>query len=457
LSSIKDRLRKVIGRADADYVDVRFEEGDSTDIDFRRDHIEGVSTSRMAGGVVRACTKGGWAYTTFDAISDVDKAIEEACHGARLVGDSTTEIAEPDNTPTDAEVVVDMVEDPRGVSLDDKIALVREYNDAMLSYDGIATTDVAYIDRLRTVTFMSSRGVCFSEQRPGCAITLQATGRDGDLLQTASDALRSRNNFDALRNQHAAAHTVGKRASDLLKARVCPAGTTTVVLDPELAGVFMHEAFGHLSEADHIYEDKKLKELVHIGREVGTKELNVVDDGTIADRPGTTAFDDEGTPPQKTYLIKEGVLVGYMHTLETAGKMGHAATGNGRAGGRNHRPLVRMTNTLIESGPVPKDDVFKGIEDGIYACGMFGGNTQLEIFSFSAAYGFMIENGQVTDMVRDVMLAGNVFKTLYSIDAIGDDLTIPPRGGGCGKGGQGVPVSVGSPHIRIRDVVVGGR
>ena len=457
MSSIKDRLREAIVRADADYCDARFEEGEATDIDFRRDHVENVSTSRLAGGVVRACTKGGWSYTTFDAMSDVDKAVQEACHGARLVGNATTEIAEPEGTPTDAEVVVDMVDDPRGVSIDDKIALVRDYTDVLLGHEGVATSDVAYIDRFRTVTFASSRGVCFSEERPGCAITLQATGRDSDLLQTASDAIRSRNNYSALRDQHATAHKIGQRASDLLEARPCPAGTTTVVLDPELAGVFMHEAFGHLSEADHIYEDKKLSELVHVGREVGRKELNVIDDGTLPDLPGTTTYDDEGTPPQKTYLIKDGVLVGYMHSLETAGKMGCSATGNGRAGGRGRRPLVRMTNTMIEAGSAPKDEVFKDIDDGIYACGMFGGNTQLEIFSFSAAYGYLIKNGQVTEMIRDVTLAGNVFGTLYSIDAIGDDLTIPRRGGGCGKGGQGVPVSVGSPHIRIRDVVVGGR
>jgi len=457
LPDVKDQLRQAIAKADVDYADVRFEEGDTTDIDFRRDHVERVSTSRMTGGIVRTCHKGGWAYTTFDAITDAADAITQACEGAKMVGRSTTEVAESPDAPTDGEVFVDMAEDPRGVSVDEKIALVRDYTEVLLGHEGIATTDVAYLDRFRTVTFASSRGTCFREERPGCAITMSATARDGDALQTASDAARSKTDFAVLRGRHEMADRVGQRAADLLRAKPCPAGTTTVVLDPELAGVFMHEAFGHLSEADHIYEDEKLAELVHLGRQVGPKDLTVVDDGTLPNLPGTTAFDDEGTPPGKTYLIRKGVLVGYLHNLETAGKMECQPTGNGRAGGRSQRPLVRMTNTLIENGPATRDEVFRGIDRGIYACGMFGGNTQLEMFSFSAAYGYLIENGQVGEMIRDVVLAGNVFETLYAIDAIGNDLFIPPRGGGCGKGGQGVPVSVGSPHIRIRDVVVGGR
>ena len=455
--SIKDVLSEAIKRVDVDYADVRFEEGDATDIDFRRDHVERVSTSRMTGGVVRACHKGGWGITTFDLLDDLETSIAEACDGAKLVGRDKTELAEVDGAPDGVDVVVEMIDDPRGISVDEKIALVREYTEVLMGHENIVSTDVFYIDRFKTVHFASSRGVSYSEQRPGCAVSMSATSRDGHILQSASDSLRSRNDFSSLLNRHEEAHRVGQRASDLLKARPCPAGTTTVVLDPEMAGVFMHEAFGHLSEADHIYEDEKLKQLVHVGREVGPKMLNAVDDGTLTNLPGTQVFDDEGTPPGKTYLIKDGVLVGYMHSLETAGKMGCTPTGNARAGGRGKVPLVRMTNTLIENGPHTKDEVFAGIDRGIYACGMFGGNTQLEMFSFSAAYGFLIENGQVTDMIRDVVLAGNVFETLYSIDAIGNDLTIPPRGGGCGKGGQGVPVSIGSPHIRIRNVVVGGR
>jgi len=454
---VKDRLLEAVRRANADYVDVRFEECDRTNVDFRRDHVEGVGSSRMTGGIVRACHKGGWGITTFDLLDDLDKSVAEACDGARLVGRGQTELGEVDGAADGVDITVEMTEDPRGVSLDEKIALVREYNDILLGHDNIESSDVGYLDAFRTITFASSRGVNFSEQRPGCAINMSATARDGKLLQRASDALRSRDDFGALRGKGELADIVGGRASSLLKAPPCPGGTSTVVLDAEMAGVFMHEAFGHLSEGDHIYEDKKLARLVHLGREVGPKELNVVDDGTIPGLPGTTAFDDEGTPPQKTYLIKDGVLVGYLHSLETAGKMQHRPTGNARAGQRGQTPQVRMTNTLIENGPKTREEVFAGIDRGIYACGMFGGNTQLEMFSFSAAYGYLIENGQVGELVRDVMLAGNVFETLHSIDAIGNDQRIPARGGSCGKGGQGVPVALGSPHIRIRDVVVGGR
>jgi TldD protein len=447
---------EAVSKGSADYIDVRFEEGDQTSVHYRRDRVEGVSSSSMHGGIVRACHKGGWGVTTFDALSDLQKAVDEATACARLVGTATTELAEVEGTPRDVEIYTTFKEDYRGVGLDEKIDLVREYNDILIGHEGVESTDVMYRDGFRTVTFASSRGVSFSEERGGCAMSFSATARDGSLLQTTSDAVRTKDDFNVLRGQHALVDALGQRAADLLRAPPCPGGTFTVVLDPEMAGVFMHEAFGHLSEADHIYEDDKLRQLVYLGREVGPQELNVIDDGTLPDLPGTTAYDDEGTPPNKTYLIREGVLVGYMHTLETAGKMGCTPTGNARAGARGHPPLVRMTNTIIENGPRTRDNVFAGIDKGIYACGMFGGNTQLEMFSFSAAYGYLIENGKVGPMIRDVVLAGNVFQTLYSIDAIANDLTIPQRGGMCGKGGQGIAVSLGSPHIRIRDVVVGG-
>jgi len=183
-----------------------------------------------------------------------------------------------------------------------------------------------------------------------------------------------------------------------------------------------------------------------------------VDDGSIPGLSGTQAFDDEGTPTRKTHLIRNGVLAGHLHSLETAGKMGAAPTGNARAIGKGRPPIVRMTNTYIEGGKVPFADLLRGAGSGIYACDMVGGQTAMEMFTFSAAYGYRIEKGQVGPLVRDVVLTGNVFETLKAIDGFGDDFALIERGGGCGKGGQSpLPVSFGSPHIRIRNVVVGGR
>jgi len=251
---------------------------------------------------------------------------------------------------------------------------------------------------------------------------------------------------------------VGKRAAALLKAPPCEGGTYTVVLDQGLGGVFAHEAFGHLSEADFLYENRKMRELMRIGRAMGAEQLHIVDDGSMGRLIGTHAFDDEGTVTGKTDLIRNGALVGHLHSLETAAKMGEKPTGNARALGRGDRPIVRMTNTYIEAGERTFEELLAGVDRGIYACDMFGGQTMMEMFTFSAAYGYRIENGQVGEMIRDVVLTGNVFQTLHSIDGFGNDLKILEKTGGCGKGGQSpLPVTFGSPHLRIRDVVVGGK
>jgi TldD protein len=220
--------------------------------------------------------------------------------------------------------------------------------------------------------------------------------------------------------------------------------------------VFIHEAFGHLSEADFLYENPKLRDLMVIGREMGPRHLNVVDDGSIDRTVGSLTYDDEGTPTSKTYLIKEGVLAGHLHSMETAAKMGAQPTGNARAVRRGLPPIVRMTNTYIENGETSKEELFSGVDKGIYALNFFGGQTEFETFTFSAGHGYRIENGEIGELVRDVVLTGNLFQTLQHVDGLADDLLLHETGG-CGKGGQApLPVGLGAPHVRIRDVVIGG-
>ncbi len=452
---MKDRLKQAVKKATVDYLDVRFEQTDHTRIHFQKTELQSISSNDSTGGIVRAHHKGGWGQVTFDSIKDLDHAISEACECAKLVGAGKTELAEQD--VVDEEVLADMHHDPRGVSLDDKTALLSGYNDLILDNEDIETSNVSYIDQFRTVWFASTRGSYFREDRPTCAIAMGATARNGDLVQSAVEGHRSHNNFSELVGREDQAMLAVSRAQKLLRAPVCPGGRFSVILDPEMAGVFIHEAYGHLSESDLFFEDEQLVKEMHIGRHVGPRMLNVIDDGTVPGLVGTQRFDDEGTPSQRNYLVKDGVLAGHMHSLETAGKMGEPVSGNCRANGPKKPPVVRMTNTFIDNGPDDTAELFKGIDDGIYCCGMFGGNTQMELFTFSAAHGFIIKNGQVGEMVRDVMLAGNVFQTMDNIDGIGNDLKVCKRGGQCGKSGQGIVVTLGSPHIRIRDVVVGGR
>jgi len=455
---VKDRLLEALRKSDADYAEIRFETNDATSISYRGKEIDSVSSSKLSGGVVRACTKGGWGIATFDSLEDMEFQLSEACRFAALVGREKTELAEI-GEPADAVVPAKLERDFRGVPLDEKLRLASKYNDVILRTDtAIQTSRVGYSDAFRTVHFASTRGAYFMEERPLVRLHFSAVARDGSLVQTASDGLSSAVTYDVVLNREELVGEVARRAVQLLKAPSCQGGQSTVVLDQELAGVFAHEAFGHLSEADFLYENPKMLELMKLGRGMGVEKLNIVDDGARGRLIGTQSYDDEGTPTRKTYLIKEGALVGHIHSLETAAKMGERPTGNARAIGRGAVPIVRMTNTYIENGDTSFADLLSGIDRGIYACSMLGGQTMMEMFTFSAAYGYRIEHGKLGELVRDVVLTGNVFETLNHIDGFGDDFRICEKAGGCGKGGQSpLPVTFGAPHLRIQDVVVGGR
>lgn len=454
---MKDRLFEALKRSTADYAEIRFETNDRNSVGYHGKELDSVHSAKLSGGIVRACKNGGWGQAVFDSPDQLERQVEEACRCAALVGKEGTQLAEV--LSVDAEITAKMKNDFRGVSLDDKIALISSYNDIILGADpAIESSHVIYIDAFRKVWFASTRGNYFMEERPRVVVHLAGVGRKGDLVQRAHEGVSSSVDYNVVLGQEALAKEVARRAVDLVNAPQCDGGPHTVVLDPALAGVFIHEAFGHLSEADALYENEKMRELMHLGRKMGGGDLNVVDDGSLANLVGTQRFDDEGTPTGKTDLIRDGILAGHLHSLETAGKMKAKPTGNARAIGRGSPPIVRMTNTYIEGGKMPFEEMLRGVDRGIYACDMVGGQTMMEMFTFTAAYGYLIENGKIGPLVRDIVLTGNVFETLKAIDGIGNDFRIIEKGGGCGKGGQSpLPVTFGSPHVRIRNVVVGGK
>ena len=201
-----------------------------------------------------------------------------------------------------------------------------------------------------------------------------------------------------------------------------------------------------------------MREVMTLGKRFGPEALAIIDDGSLKGEAGHIAFDNEGTPAQKTYLIKDGILTNRLHSRETAAKMDEAPTGNARAISYGFAPIVRMTNTYIEPRDSSFEEMLEGVEDGIYAVGGLGGQTNMEMFTFTAGHAYRIRNGAIAEPVREVMLTGNVFETLKNIDAIGNDLKLFGGLGGCGKGGQmPLRVGMGAPHVRIQNVVVGGR
>jgi TldD protein len=242
-----------------------------------------------------------------------------------------------------------------------------------------------------------------------------------------------------------------------LEAKPCPAGTMDVVLGPGWPGILLHEAIGHGLEGD--FNRKKTSAFSdRIGERVATEGVTVVDDGTIAERRGSLNVDDEGTPTQRTVLIEKGILRGYMQDRQNARLMGVSSTGNGRRESYAHIPMPRMTNTFMLAGEEDPDEIIRSVQNGLYAVTFGGGQVDITSgkFVFSASEAYRIEGGAITSPVKGATLIGNGPDVLLRVSRIGHDLALDRGVGTCGKDGQGVPVGVGLPTIRVDEMTVGG-
>jgi TldD protein len=439
-----------------DFLSIRLEESEGTSILLRGEQIETLSEGLARGGQVRACYKGGWGFATFNDLSALSDRVEDAIGAARIVGEEETILA-----PVEAIQAVCKLpltgSDPRLISLVDKKTLCDRYNQILRQYsDRITTTSVRYGDSTQHIILATSEGTLIEQSWADIEMRFSATARNGEIVQTGRETTGSRKAYEDLINLDEQVQGSAQRAVDSLSLPVVKGNTYRVVIDPILSGLFVHEAFGHLSEADMAYENPDLLEVMSMGKRFGSPELQIFDGAAPEGHRGSYYYDDEGTPATTTQLIKDGVLVGRLHSRETAGKLQEKPTGNARCLNYHYPPIVRMTNTWIEQGKTPVQDLFQDIKEGVYARNWLGGMTNGEMFTFSAGEAWMIRNGELAEPVRDVTLSGNVFKTLANIEAIGDDFYWD-ESGGCGKGGQsGLPVGCGGPSLRIKDVVVGG-
>jgi len=242
-----------------------------------------------------------------------------------------------------------------------------------------------------------------------------------------------------------------------LDSVAAPAGEMPVVLGPGWPGILLHEAIGHGLEGD--FNRKKTSAFAGLmGKRVASKGVTVVDDGTLADRRGSLSIDDEGTPTSRTVLIEDGILTGYIQDRLNARLMGMRPTGNGRRESFAHMPMPRMTNTYMLSGDRKKDEIIRGVKKGLYAVNFGGGQVDITSgkFVFTCTEAYMIEDGRIGPAVKGATLIGNGPDVLTRISAIGDDMMLDPGIGTCGKQGQGVPVGVGQPTLRIDGLTVGG-
>jgi TldD protein len=454
IKSIAEGMAEELKKHHADYLETRIEESQTSQIIYRGKNLESIGRTTTVGGNVRALVKGGWGFTYFNSFENLSSRVKMAVEQANLTGAGKSQLAQLD--PITDSVSSGVEKNPVGIPLAEKKELIDEYNDIIWSTPQIQTSTIGYGDSSKRVFFVNSSGSFIEQERADVTFRVTAiAAKDGEVQQVGL-SLGSRGDFSAIKDIHDKVTEMSRHAVELLSAPRIKGGEYTVVLDPVLAGVFVHEAFGHLSESDFVYENESLREIMKLGKQFGGEHLNIVDSAAEPGLRGSYKYDDEGVPATKTYLIREGKLVGRLHSRETAAKMNEEPTGNARAINYRYPPIVRMTNTYIEPRDISLDDMLSDIKEGIYVKNWYGGTTSMEMFTFSAGEAYMIRNGKIAEALRPVVLTGNVFNTLKNIDAIGNDLDMN-QGGGCGKGGQSpLPVSNGSPHIRIQHCLVGG-
>ncbi|MBN2607806.1 MAG: TldD/PmbA family protein [Candidatus Fermentibacteraceae bacterium] len=451
-----DRLRSMIDGVRADFVDIRYEIKTETLVDFVGKEIKSVGSNRTDGYVVRVGRKGGFSSATVTREEDVPRAIELACEGADTIvatGGKRTELAE---VSVVQEVVgLQLDGDPRRMDIDGKIRLTRKYNDLMLEQPSIETTSLSYREIGREKSYVNSEGTSVSEELVTTNIAGEVVAKRDDLVQNVRVAIGGADGFNRLLDRDDVFIERALIAGRLLDARPVKGGTYDVVLNPSLAGVFTHEAFGHFSEADIIEDNPSLRAKMALGERLGSEAVTIVADSTIPGQIGYYRYDDEGVAVRPVTLMDRGVLTGRLHSRSTAKGFGEPVSGHAVAEDMRFEPIVRMGTIYIKPAGNSLEDLLGMLGDGLYLLDGKGGQTSGENFTFGAQYGFLVRDGKIGPMVRDINIMGNLFSTLQSIDAVGDEMELSERGG-CGKGQMNIKSALGGPSVLIRKMVVGG-
>ena len=457
----RDLLQRIIARTlrrGGDFAEVYVEDREGLGLRLEDGRIEATSGGREAGAAVRLLTGERTYYAYSDGVDEAAltaaaDAVAAAMSGGGA-GPSVIMLGDVRSAPHKHPVKVP----PESVIIARKAELLRAGDDTARSAGAdIAQATVGYGDSRRRVLIANSLGECVYDDRTSVRFTVQVVARRGEIIQTGLETLGGSAGFELVDEAAArgVAATAAAKALAMLDSRPAPVGAMPVVLANGFGGVLFHEACGHGLEADAVAKGASIY-AGKLGEVVAAPIVSAYDDGSLTNGWGSQAFDDEGVPTQKTLLIEEGRLTGYLYDRLRARQMGVAPTGNGRRQSFRHVPIPRMTTTYIAPGEASADDVIASTSHGFYAKSLAGGQVEPASgnFVFGVAEGYLIENGRLTTPLRGATLVGNGIDILLKIDLIAGDFEV--KTGMCGKDGQGAPVGTGQATLRISEMTVGG-
>ncbi len=440
-----------------EFAEVFVEDRRTTGISLDDGRVEELTTGRDRGAGIRVVfgETTGFAHTADISSPGLIAAARAAAAVAKQGGGGVREVALTGKSyPTHSTVSIY----PESVSKATKVALLERADDVARSTSGaISQVSAGYGDGRRRFVVANSDGVFAGDDQVRTRLFVMCVANGDAGMQTGYESVAltvGYELFDQIGVEETAS-TAARRAIAKLSARPAPSGTLPIVLKSGTGGILFHEACGHGLEADHILKDASVY-ANRLGELVASPLVTLVDDGTVTDQWGTSAIDDEGNPTQRNVLIENGVLTDYMWDFLRSRKEGRASSGNGRRQSYQHLPMVRMTNTYLLPGKEDPEEIVSQTENGVYVAHLGGGqvNTATGDFVFGMTEAYLIENGKITDPIRDANLIGNGPDVLQKIDAVGSDFAMCP--GTCGKDGQSVPVGCGQPTMRITGVTVGG-
>ena len=448
-----DSIQKIINQLEnrADYVDLRMNKSQNNVIVMKDGKIQEVTSGNNWGGCIRVLKNGAWgvSFTTIpDKLGDIAESALKLANSLQ----NNTKLA--DIQPTHSEVKSKAKIKLHDVSLDEKKEVMSDVEKAA-NLEGIVSTTVNYVDNEGTTIFVNSEGTNLQIEESRLALFINAVAASEGTIQFGHKSTGGAAGFEVLKKEDLEkfGRIPAEKALRLLKAELPPSGKFPVVMDPELTGVFIHEALGHASEADLVLQNDSILK-GKLGTQIGSPIVTIIDDPTM-DAFGYYPYDCEGVKTRENILVQDGEMVSYLSSRETASQLDISPSGNARSA-VGDQPIVRMSNTYLKPGELNFEELTEEINDGIYLKGSRGGqvDTGKGVFQFNAAESFLIEKGEITTPLRDVSLSGNILEMLLKVDALGSDFKMGV--GFCGKSGQTVPVGDGGPHVMVKEATVGG-
>ncbi len=442
----------------AEYAEARAQDLAKTLITMKEGRVEAARQGIENGVAIRVLVNGAWGFASVGSL-DEEVLADAASDACRMAKAASLRLKSPIKLAK-AKVVEDRVDtmagkDPSKIAIEDKIKTVAEIDHNTFSYDKrVKSCAIDYLDVTGKNYFANSEGTWIEQEKLYVWARMAATASQKGVFASSREEIGSTAGFEVFDTETPAAlgTKLAKRAVEQLEAKTPKGGTFMTVLGPNVVGVFVHEAFGHLAEADLALAGGVLA--TNLGKKIGSEVVTFYDDGTLAGAFGSYKYDDEGVKAQKTLLVEDGFVKGLMQNRETAHKFNTEPTGNARAEDFRVEPIIRMRNTFMAPKDHTFDELVEGVKSGYYFKSFRGGQANLDgTFQVGIQEAYEITNGEIGEAVRNASISGNTLETLVRVDAVGRDFELSP--GRCGKG-QTAFVCDGGPHIRVKEVIVGG-